>query len=443
MTSTPTIADTNHERPRTPGPPQESVTPRLLRPGPGERESLAEYLQDGGYAPESWACSPTQMIDRVTASGLRGRGGSGYPTGDKWRAVASEPGKRVVLINAAESEPASRKDRMLMRIRPHLVIEGALLAAHAIGADECILYTHDRSVEASIDEARRELERAGARLPRWRSVVAPGTYVAGEASAAVNFVNKHDARPTTKPPRVHQRGVGGRPTLVQNVETLANVPLILRNGAGWFRSVGTQDLPGTVLLTLGGGTRRQGVCEVPSGTPLLDVLVGQGGGMPDGLQAVLPGGYFAGWLPARAVDEVTLDPASLRAWGSDLGSAAITVVPENVCGLWQAVRLLRFFADESARQCGPCTFGTAAMADALERITLGRARANDLERLHVYAEQMLPRRGACGHLDGAATAARTALDVFDDDIQMHLHHGGCGRPMRCVLPGLEDHHGTH
>lgn len=383
------------------------------------------------------------MIDRVAASGLRGRGGSGYPTGDKWRAVASEPGKRIVLVNAAESEPASRKDRVLLRMRPHLVIEGALLAARAVGADECILYTHDRAVEASAAEAWRELERAGARLPRWRTVVAPGTYVAGEASAAVNFVNRHDARPTTKPPRVHQRGVDGRPTLVQNVETLANVPLILHHGLEWFRAVGTPDLPGTVLVTLGGGTRRGGVCEVPSGTPLRDVLINQGGGMPEGVQAVLPGGYFAGWLPPRAVEEATLDPASLRAWGSDLGSAAITVVPDTVCGLWQAARLLRFFADESARQCGPCTFGTAAMADALERIALGRAREDDVERLHLYAERMLPRRGACGHLDGAATAARTALDVFENEIRMHLHHGGCGRPMRSVLPGLEDHDGPH
>jgi NADH:ubiquinone oxidoreductase subunit F (NADH-binding) len=171
------------------------------------------------------------------------------------------------------------------------------------------------------------------------------------------------------------------------------------------------------------------------------VLAELGGGTPEGIQAVLPGGYFAGWVAGSAVPSVTLDPASLRAAGSDLGSAAITVVPETVCGLWQAARLLRFFADESARQCGPCELGTAAMADALERVARGTPRADDLDRVQRYAARMLPGRGACGHLDGATAAARTALAVFIDDIEAHLRHGGCGRPMRSVLPGLEDRHG--
>jgi NADH:ubiquinone oxidoreductase subunit F (NADH-binding) len=240
---------------------------------------------------------------------------------------------------------------------------------------------------------------------------------------------------------VHQRGVNGKPTLVQNVETLAHVPGIARDGANWFLASGVPGCPGNILITLNGAVRRRGVFEVPAGVVLADVLTDLGQGAPEGIQAVLPGGYFAGWISVETVwDGVRLEPASLRAAGSDLGSAAITVVPESVCGLWQAVRLLRFFADESARQCGPCTFGTAAMADALERIALGTARADDLERLRHYAERMLPGRGACGHLDGAAAAARTALDVFADEIELHLRHGGCGRPMRCVLPGLEDGH---
>jgi NADH:ubiquinone oxidoreductase subunit F (NADH-binding) len=172
---------------------------------------------------------------------------------------------------------------------------------------------------------------------------------------------------------------------------------------------------------------------------LRQVLRDCGGGTPEGLQAVLPGGYFAGWLSAAAVGSgVALAPASLRAAGTDLGSAAITVIPETVCGLWQAVRLLRFFADESARQCGPCTFGTVAMADALARIARGQPQPDDLDRLRRYAERMLPGRGACGHLDGATIAARTALAVFATEIDTHLRYGGCGRPAGSVLPGLED-----
>jgi NADH:ubiquinone oxidoreductase subunit F (NADH-binding) len=322
------------------------------------------------------------------------------------------------------------------------VFEGALLAAKAIGADECVVYTHDPAAKAAVDRARLELERAEIALPRWRSVIAPAAYVAGEARAAVNFVNGHNALPTSKPPRVHERGIAGQPTLVQNVETLVHVAGIARHGAGWFRAAGVPGAPGTLFLTLNGAVRQRGVCEAPMGARLADVLDELGGGAPDGIQAVLPGGYFSGWLPATAVWRgVTLDPASLRAAGSDLGSAAITVVPETVCGLWQAVRLLRFFADESARQCGPCTFGTAAMADALERIARGNARADDLDRLHHYSERMLPGRGACSHLDGAVAAARTALDVFAGEIEMHLRYGGCGRPMRSMLPGLEDRHG--
>lgn len=424
--------------------PAATATRRLLPEGVGERESLDAYRRAGGHSPISWGRTPAELLDLVEASGLRGRGGAAYSTGAKWRAVAARPGPRALLVNAAESEPASRKDRALLLARPHLVVEGALLAARAIGGDECVVYVHDPALKEAVERARRELERAGARLPRWRTVVGPPGYVAGEASAAVNFVNGRAAKPTTKPPRPHERGIGGRPTLVQNVETLANVPLIAREGAAWFRAVGSPALPGTILLTLAGGVRRPGVYEVPSGTPLRRVLAECGGGTPEGLQAVLPGGYFAGWLDPAAVREgVALAPGSLRAAGADLGSAAITVLPETVCGLGQAARLLRFFADESARQCGPCTFGTAAMAQALERIALGQPRPDDPERLRHYAERMLPGRGACGHLDGATVAARTALRVFAAEIETHLRDGGCGRPTGSVLPGLEDDHGHH
>lgn len=405
------------------------------------RQQLHEYIEMGGYAVAAWDRTPSDLIDVIAGSGLRGRGGAGFPTGTKWSSVAAEGGRAVVLINAAESEPASFKDRTLIERFPHRVIEGALLAARAVGADECVLYTHDEETKGTIDAARWELEDAGARLPSWRSVVAPRTYVAGEASAAVSFINGHAAYPQSKPPRTHQRGVGGRPTLVQNAETLAHVPGIARHGADWFRQVGSADHPGTTFITLSGGIRRPGVYEVPTGVRLQDVLGDLGCGTPEGIQAVLPGGYFAGWLsPAAVWAGVTLDRASLRAAGSDLGSGAITVVPVTVCGLWQAARLLRFFADESARQCGPCAFGSAAMADVLDRITHGRAHPDDPERLQHYAERVLPGRGGCGHLDGATAAARTALNVFSAEIARHLRYGGCGRPLRSVLPGLEESH---
>jgi len=415
---------------------------RLLPTDLSGRETLAEYQARGGYADETWTRTGVELIDAVEASGLRGRGGSGFPAGRKWRSVAGQPGGRVVLINAAESEPASRKDRTLLILRPHLVLEGALLAARAVGADEVVLYAHDDAADAlaSVEAAWHELKTLRWRLPRWRIVTAAHGYVAGEESAAIQRCNGKAAKPTFKPPLAYQRGIRNRPTLVQNVETLANIPLIGARGADWFRTVGTPEFPGTVLVTLSGAVRRPGVYEVGSGTPLGDVLEELGGGTPGGagIRAVLVGGYFAGWLPGTAVDRVQLEPASLARHGVALGSAAIVVVPDTVCGLTQAVRLLQFFADESARQCGPCTFGTQAMADALGRIARGRLEPNDLVRLRTWAERTLPRRGACGHLDGATIAATTALRVFADEIGTHTRRGTCGKPSTVVLPGLEE-----
>ncbi len=417
--------------------------PRLLTPRHAGRESLAEYRRLGGYSTAGWAHSLPDLLDLVEASGLRGRGGAGFPAGRKWRSVAAEPGLRVVLVNGAESEPASRKDHWLLTHRPHLVIEGALLGARAVGASEIVFYLHTVAQEAraAIEAAWRELAAERRSLPRRRIVVAPPGYVAGEQSAAIQRANGKKALPTFKPPRAHQQGVGGRPTLVHNVETLANVPFIARQGADAFRSVGIPTAPGTMLLTLSGAVRRPGVYEVPSGVQLAHVLDELGGGTVDGgpIQAVLPGGYFAGWLNGAALHGgVALSAESLRDHGVELGSGAITVVSDGVCGLAQAVALLHFFARESARQCGPCAFGTPAMAAALERLARGRAEDNDVPRLRRYAEVVLPGRGACSHLDGATIAARTALHVFAEEIAQHARYGGCGRPERVVLPGLED-----
>jgi NADH:ubiquinone oxidoreductase subunit F (NADH-binding) len=414
---------------------------RLLLPGQRTRETLAEYKSTGGYADEAWRRRPAELIDLVERSGLLGRGGSAFPAGRKWRAVASRPDPRVVLVNGAESEPASHKDHALLSLRPHLVIEGALLAARAVDARDCIFYLHagDEAAEHAIRETVAELERAEVERLRLRIVTAPPGYVAGEETSAIQRASGKAARPSFKPPRAFERGVRGRPTLVQNVETLANVPLISAHGVEWFRAMGTTDLPGTILVTLSGAVARPGVYEVPGGAEIGWILE-QSGGLPPGetLQALLPGGYFSGWLDATSIHQrASLTPGSLRRFGAALGTAAVTVVPGSVCGLAQAAALLRFFARESARQCGPCTLGTAAMADILERVLRGQPERDDLTRLRRYSEEMLPGRGACGHLDGATTAARTALTVFHDEIEQHLRTGSCGRPEHIILPGLE------
>ena len=297
---------------------------RLLPARMDVRESLDAYRSAGGFSSSARSLSPAQLIARVEDSGLLGRGGSFFPTATKLRLVAAQPGRHVVLVNGAESEPASKKDVSLMLLRPHLVLEGAVLAAHAVGADEIVVYLHDRRAKESIDLAKREIDQTSVRLPKLRTVVAPPSYVAGEQSAAIQWVNGRAAKPTMKPPRAHEKGVAGRPTLVQNVETLANVALIAREGPDWFRSAGTSSLPGTMLVTLNGGIRRSGVYEIPTGIGLEEVLMEFGGGMPDGLQAVLPGGYFAGWLaPEQVWRGIRFDRESLSAVGAGLGANAL------------------------------------------------------------------------------------------------------------------------
>jgi NADH:ubiquinone oxidoreductase subunit F (NADH-binding) len=328
---------------------------RMLIEGLRGRESRERYRQRGGYS--SLQASPDSLLREVEASGLRGRGGGAFPTGRKWRAVAGQPGPRSVLVNGAESEPASQKDSWLLTYRPHLVLDGALLAARAVGADLCVFYVHEdnHSARESLKAALSGLNQAGIRFPKWRIVTAPAGYVAGEESAAIQRINGKAAKPTFKPPMAFQRGIGGRPTLVNNVETLANIPSIVRDGAVAFRRVGTNSWPGTMLVTLSGAVERPGIYEIPHGTSITEIVDFFGGGVRNGLiQAVLPGGYFGGWIGPDALRQgVTLDGESLALYGANLGSGAIVVVPDSVCGILQAAALSRFFADESVRQCDP------------------------------------------------------------------------------------------
>jgi NADH:ubiquinone oxidoreductase subunit F (NADH-binding) len=326
--------------------------------------------------------------------------------------------------------------------RPFLVLEGALLAARAIGAREVVWYASQdvlSSVRAAIAVAQQQVPSNVLGGVRWVVVPAANAYVAGEETAAIQAVNGKVAKPSVKPPLPFERGVHGLPTLIQNVETLAHVPFIMRAGATAFRAAGLESSPGTMLVTLSGEVRRPGVYEAPTGARLNDIIEEFGGGVRDGspLQAVLPGGYFSGWLSGAAVaGGVTLDRQTLQQHGAAIGSGAIAVVSGATCGLAQAVAVLKFFARESARQCGPCTFGTQAMADALQRVASGTPNETDLPKLRQWSEVMLPRRGACGHLDGASMAARTALHVFDKEIRQHARFGRCGRAARVVLEGL-------
>jgi len=380
-----------------------------------------------------------QLIDAVERSGLRGRGGAGFPTGRKLRAVADKGRRNVVVANAAESEPASFKDAILLTRAPHLVLDGAVIAANAVRADTVylVIERRDPAVHAAVFDAIAARTHAAHDPVRIDIVTIPSRYVAGEESAAVNFINTGIAKPTFVPPRPFERGVRGRPTLVQNVETLANVALIARYGADWFRTVGTREEPGSFLVTLTGAVAQPGVYEFPVGTPAVTVL-GAAHTPLDNVGAMLVGGYFGNWLPPSALPALRLTHASLREAGGTLGSGVIGVLADRSCGIAETARIARYLAEESAEQCGPCIYGVRALADAMDALARGATARDTVPNLRRWLDDVA-HRGACHLPDGAVGLVASSLRVFADDVEAHSVHGRCIHPdSRAVLPIPDD-----
>lgn len=400
-----------------------SRPPRLLAGPPlaAGAESLRDHLQRLGSLPR--VGDGTALIRTLADSGLLGRGGAGFPVARKWTTIADRPdGRAFVLANGAEGEPLSAKDRTVMATRPHLVLEGARLAAGAVGAEGIVLYVGGEHRRARAALSRAIAERAALahdRVPI-NVVTAPPTYVAGEESAAVRYLNEGDARPTGSPHRPFERGIADEPTLVQNVETLAHVALIARHGADWYRESGS-GARGTALVTVGGAAH-SGVLEIAIGTPIR--AVAERSGAPADARAVLLGGYFGGWLHADEARDLPLDPPSLRAAGSAFGCGVIAFLDAADCGVLATARILDYMAGQSAAQCGPCVFGLRAIADATARLASGTAAGDDLSRLTRWSTQ-LTGRGACRHPDGAVGLLQSALRVFADEFEGHQRRGRC------------------
>ena len=399
-------------------------THRLLAGPPldGAAERLDEHRARLGRLPQE--AEAPYAIGLLEASGLLGRGGAGFPVGRKWRALAQRAGGRAVVVaNGAEGEPASFKDRILMAQRPHLVVDGAILAADAIGADEIVFYVgreHGAAV-AAIDRAIEE-RRSEFRRPV-RLVRAPIGYVAGEASAAVNFINTGDARPTSTPPRVSEHGVGGAPTLVQNVESLAYAALIARFGEGWYRSVGRLQSRGTALITVTGDVSAQGVREIELGTTIGEVATAAGAPAPR-VQAIVLGGYFGTWASTGDVWDLPLDPVAMKGRGLTFGCGIVGLLPTDVCGVAATAEIMSFLAAESAGQCGPCLHGLRAIGDATKRVAQGRAAVDEIGRIERWTS-LVDGRGACHHPDGAAQLMVSALNVFGEEFLLHTRTGRC------------------
>jgi NADH:ubiquinone oxidoreductase subunit F (NADH-binding) len=368
------------------------------------RETLNEYA-----AARVGGVSGRALIDAVESAEMRGRGGAGFPTGVKMRAVADRDGPRTVVANGDEGEPLAVKDRYLLRIRPHLVLDGLLRAADAVAADRAVVYLSDAT---AADSVRKSLEELGSTPVPVDVVRIPRTYVGGEESSVVRAIDGGPALPTDKPPRPFQSGVGGGPTLVLNIETLARVP-----------GIAAGQKSDSVLLTLTGAVARPGLYEVPLGVPLGE-LVESCGGLTGDPRGFLMGGFFAGLLAPRALG-IPFGPTELGAEGSGLGCGAVAVLGPDDCPVAAAADVMAYFDRENARQCGPCIRGTSAMAGALRELADGTAEEARLEKLQGWSAS-LRGRGACATLDGACNVAATLLREFPALVREH-HAAPCPR----------------
>jgi len=362
------------------------------------------------------------LIEAVTASGLRGRGGAGFPSGVKMAAVAGGRRRPVVVVNGTEGEPMSAKDRVLMERVPHLVLDGAAAAAQAVGARE-VLVCAPPEVVAPLHRAVAERDRRRG-TPRVTVHAAARGYVAGEETAVLAHLEGRPPLPRVTPPLPAQRGYRGRPTLVLNAETIAHVGLIARHGAGWFREAGTASRPGTMLVTLSGAVRRPGVYEVPVGTTI-EELVADAAGTVEPLRALLVGGYFGAWVDPDAAG-LALDDTVLRAHGAAVGAGVVVALGASTCPVAETARLATYLATQSAGQCGPCVNGLPAIATVVGRFATARTERGDGERLTRWIE-LVKRRGACAHPDGFARMLETAFGLFREDFHEHARTGPCAR----------------
>ncbi len=367
----------------------------------------------------------------VAAAGLTGRGGGGFPAAAKWDAVTKSGRRPLIVVNAMEGEPASAKDRTLLAWSPHLVLDGAEVAAALCGAREIVVCVADdrdpgaRAVERAIVErgsaGRGSTGRGSTGRGTAISVVRPpARYVTGEESALVSWLDQRDARPVLRIDKSTPMRVGRRPVLLHNTETLAQVALIARHGAAWFRQMGTSEAPGTTLVTVSGAVRTPGVIEVELGTPVEELIARVGITGPIG--GLLMGGYGGAWLDPVHLP-VPFAPGPLAAAGATLGVGIVVVLPTSSCGIAETARIARYMAGESAGQCGPCVFGLPAVAGDLELLASGRADAGVLARIEDRCNS-IEGRGACRHPDGVVRMIRSALAVFGADARDHA----AGRP---------------
>ena len=403
-------------------------------------ENIDEYIAFDGYkalAKVLTEMTPEQVIDEVLKSGLRGRGGAGFPTGKKWQfAAASKADQKYMICNADEGDPGAFMDRSVLEGDPHSVLEAMAIAGYAIGASVGYIYVRAEypiaveRLEIAINQAReygllgKNIFDSGFDFDIFVRLGA-GAFVCGEETALMHSIEGGRGEPKPKPPFPAVRGLFDKPTNINNVETLANVPQIILNGADWFASIGTEKSKGTKVFALGGKINNTGLVEVPMGTPLRDIIYKIGGGIPNGkaFKAVQTGGPSGGCIPAEYLD-IAIDYDSLTAIGSMMGSGGMIVMDEDNCMVDIARFFLDFTVDESCGKCTPCRIGTKRMLEILERIVEGKGEEGDIEKLEALAEN-IKSTALCGLGQTAPNPVLSTLKYFRDEYEAHIKEKRC------------------
>jgi NADH-quinone oxidoreductase subunit F len=405
---------------------------------------LDRYQAMGGYQAARQAItgsSPADVQLLVKDANLRGRGGAGFPTGVKWGFVPAgeEAGHIYLVCNADEMEPGTFKDRYLMELDPHLLIEGMLIAAYAIQADRAYVF-----LRGEYHEPYRQLSRAladatakgyvGERIFGSEFSVelgihrSGGRYICGEETALLNALEGKRAQPRTKPPFPPASGAWGRPTIVNNVETLCNVPGIVRHGVDWFRDLGRGDDAGTKLYGVSGRVKRPGLWELPIGTPIREIIEQHAGGMQDGytLRGILPGGASTDFLVPEEHMDLPMDYGSIQAAGSRMGTGTMILMDDSICPVALSINLQHFFAQESCGFCTPCREGIPWLEQLLIDLEEGRGQPGDMELLDRNASFIgAPGNTFCLHATGAMEPLLSALKYFREDFEAHIEQGAC------------------
>jgi len=406
---------------------------------PEGREALKEYRDRGGYRAleNTLKGSPEELIKIVSVAGLRGRGGAGFPTGKKWQFTREAPDQpHYLVLNGGEDEPGSKKDRVLLENLPHLVLEGTILGAYAISASKAYLYINARYDDAlkSVNDALAEAKSAGycgnnifgsGFNLEIEIVPAPHNYVAGEDTAVIEVIEGKKAWPRQKPPFPVTVGLFGKPTLVNNVETLANVPPIVFKGADWYRKFGTAESTGTMIFSLNDDVKRPGVYELPFGTPLCYLIEECGGGIKDGqkIKAIMPAAPSSAFLPPENID-TPLDHNSMREAGSALGCGVVKLVAEGTCIVEELIKIADFFAAESCGQCAACRMETNTLAMMLKKVQAGKGGVPMLEQFGKILE-FNKGKGFCNLIAMPGPPIESAIKLFPADFQAHLSTGKC------------------